>query len=220
MSSGHSSPSALITSYLDVDSALWLYMRKCSKYSGPLECVTGNCRVTADLDVSGQAGVPDRLIVSGDDKSEVDHAVEEIARMVEHCQQSVIVRALPAQSEAVYQKIIQHVNDVIAGAQISLSGSADIRVIGTTDEVGELVKQLRDSCGLVEGAYPMVDSQAPAAATSDVREDSRNVRIMKLETDLWKYMQKNPEFDADVRRLKEEMHVDVVEAVSGAEVSN
>jgi len=211
MSSGHSSPTAVITSHMDVDSAVWLYMRKCSKYSGPLEHVTNDCRVSVDLDASGQAEIPDRLILTGDDKADVDKAVEEIERMVEHCQQSVCVKKLPAQSEVVYQKVVQHVNDVVTGAQISLGGPADIRVIGTENEVEDAVKRLRELCGVVDDEGQAVEGEAQGAAAGA----SRNLHIMKLETDLWKYMQKNPEFSDEVRRLKEEMHVDVVEAVSG-----
>jgi len=211
MSSGHSSPSAIITSHMDVDSAIWLYMRKCSKYSGPLEQVTNDCRVTVDLDASGQAEIPDRLILTGDDKADVDRAVEEIERMLEHCQQSICVKKLPAQSEAVYQKVVQHVNDVVTGAQISLGGPANIRVIGTENEVEDSIKRLRELCGVVDEEGQEVQGEAQAAAATGQRH------MMKLETDLWKYMQKNPEFSDDVRRLKEEMHVDVVEAVSGEE---
>ena len=209
MSSGHSSPSAVHTSHIDVDSAIWLYMRKCSKYSEPLERVTKDCRVTVDLNASGQAEIPDRLLLTGDDKGEVDKAVEEIEQMVEHCQQSVCVKKLPTQSEAVYQKIVQHVNYVVTGAQISLGGPADVRVIGTESEVEDAINRLRELCGVVEDeGVQAVEGQALGTRAS------RNLQIMKLETDLWKYMQKNPEFSDDVRRLKEEMHVDVVEAVS------
>ena len=213
MSSGHSSPSAVSTSHMDIDGAIWLYMRKCSKYSGLLERVTIDFRVTVDLDVSGQAEIPDRLILSGDDKTEVDKAVEEIERMVEHCQQSVSVKKLPTQSEAVYQKVVQHVSNVATGAQISPGGPADIRVIGTENEIEDSMKVLRELCGVVEDEGETVEEQAQGAAAGGAG-GSRNLHIMKLETDLWKYMQKNPEFVDDVRRLKEEMHVDVVEAVS------
>jgi len=218
MSSGHSSPAAgaVITSHMDVDSAIWLYMRKCSKYTGPLERVTNDCRVTVDLDASGQPEIPDRLILTGDDKADVDRAVEEIDRMVEHCQQSVCIKKLPTQSEAVYQKVVEHVNDVVTGAQISLGGPADIRVIGTETEVEDSMKRLRELCGVVDNEGQMVEGQAAAAATAG-DEGSQGRHIMKLESDLWKYMQKNPEFSDDVRRLKEEMHVDVVEAVSDEE---
>ena len=214
MSSGTSSPSVVSTSRMDVDSAIWLYMRKCAKYSGPLEQVTTGCRVTVDLDASGQAEIPDRLILTGDDKGEVEKALEEIERMVEHCQQSVTVKKLPAQSEAVYQKVVQRVNDVVTGAQISLAGPADIRVIGTEDEVEDSMKRLRELCGVVEDEGQDVEGQARGAAAAASGRTGRSHPIMKLETDLWKYMQKNPEFSDDVRRLKEEMHVDVVEAVS------
>ena len=212
MSSGNSSPSVVATSRMDVDSAIWLYMRKCAKYSGPLEQVTTGCRVTVDLDASGQADIPDRLILTGDDKGEVEKALEEIERMVEHCQQSVCVKKLPAQSEVVYQKVVQRVNDVVTGAQISLGGPADIRVIGTEDEVEDSMKRLRELCGVVEDEGQDVEGQVRGAAAGGTT--GRSHPIMKLETDLWKYMQKNPEFSDDVRRLKEEMHVDVVEAVS------
>jgi len=40
MSSGHSSPSAVVTSHMAIDSAIYLYMRKCSKYAGLLDQVT------------------------------------------------------------------------------------------------------------------------------------------------------------------------------------
>ena len=214
MSSGTSSPSVVATSRMDVDSAIWLYMRKCAKYSAPLEQVTTGCRVTVDLDASGQAEIPDRLILTGDDKGEVEKALEEIERMVEHCQQSVCVKKLPAQSDAVYQKVVQRVNDVVTGAQISLGGPADIRVIGTEDEVEDSMKRLRELCGVVEDEGRDVEGQARGAAAAAGGRAGRTHPIMKLETDLWKYMQKNPEFSDDVRRLKEEMHVDVVEAVS------
>ena len=215
-SSGHSSPSAVITSHMDVDAAVWLYMRKCSRYSGPLEQVVNDCGVTMDLDASGQAEIPDRLILTGEDKADVDRAVEAIDQMVEHCQQSVSTKTLPAQSEAVYEKVVQRVDDVVTGAQISLGGPADIRVIGTEDEVKDAVKRLRELCGVVDDEDQAADGAAAAAADGGDGQASRNRRhIMKLETDLWKYMQKNPEFSDDVRRLKEEMHVDVVEAVSG-----
>jgi len=204
--------------HLELDSAVWLYMRKCSKYSGPLEQVTKDCRVSADLDVSGQAEIPDRLILTGDDKGEVDKAMEEIERMVEHCQQSVCVRKLPTQTDAVYQNVVQHVNDVVTGAQISLGGPANIRLIGTAVEVDDAMKRLREMCGVVEDDQA-VEEQEQGAAAGHSQAASRNVQIMKLETDLWKYMQKNPEFADDVRRLKEEMHVDVVEAVSGGQQS-
>lgn len=215
MSSGHSSPSAVYTSHMDVDSAVWLYMRKCSKYSAPLEQVITDCRVTVELDASGQGEVPDRLILSGDDKAEVDKAVEEIERMVEHCQQSICVKKLPTQSETVYQKVVQRVNDVVTGAQISLGGRADIRVIGTENEVADAVRRLTELCGVVEDEVEG-RGQAAAAAGGGTR---RSHHIMELETDLWKYMQKNPDFSDDVRRLKQQMHVDVVEAVSEDERS-
>ena len=220
MSSGHSSPCAgVITSHMEVDGAIWLYMRKCPRYSGPLERVTNDCRVTVDLDATE---VGDKLILTGDDKGEVDKAVEEIEGMVEHCQQSVCVKMLPAQSEAVYQKIVQHVNDVENGAQISLGGPANIRVIGTKTEVEESMKGLRDVCGVLEDecqAVEVPEEAATVAAAATGGRTSRNVQITKLETDLWKYMQKNPEFSDDVRRLKEEMHVDVVEAVTDGQRS-
>lgn len=201
---------------MDVDAAVWLYMRKCSRYSGPLEQVVNDCGVTMDLDASGQAEIPDRLILTGEDKADVDRAVEAIDQMVEHCQQSVSTKTLPAQSEAVYEKVVQRVDDVVTGAQISLGGPADIRVIGTEDEVKDAVKRLRELCGVVDDEDQAADGAAAAAADGGDGQASRNRRhIMKLETDLWKYMQKNPEFSDDVRRLKEEMHVDVVEAVSG-----
>ena len=60
--------------------------------------VSKDCRVLAELE-SGGAGraAEDRVVVSGDDQGEVERAVDEIERMVEHCQQSVCVRTLPAQ---------------------------------------------------------------------------------------------------------------------------
>lgn len=167
--------------------------------------VTRDCRVTVDLDASGQTDTSDQLILSADDKDDVDKAVKEIERILEHCQQSVSVKKLPAQSETTYQKVVQRVNDVATGAQISLGGPADIRVIGTESEVEDILKALRELCGVVDEE----NQEGQAAAASQ-----NQCPIMKLETDLWTYMQKNPEFSDDVRRLKEEMHVDVVEAVS------
>lgn len=218
MSSGHSSPCvvAVIASHMDVDSAIWLYMRRCRKYSEPLERVYNDCRVTVQLDVSGQAEISDRLIMTGDDQGEVDKAVEEIERMVEHCQQSVSVKKLPRQSDAVYQKVVQHTNDVVTGAQISLGGPSAIRVIGTDDEVQDSMKRLGELCGVVEEEGEVVDGQVPGGENTG--GDSRGTQIMKLEKDLWEYMQKNAEFSEDVRRLKEELHVDAVETSEATEV--
>jgi len=39
MSSGQSSPAAVAMSHVDVDAAVWLYMRRCAKYAEPLQQV-------------------------------------------------------------------------------------------------------------------------------------------------------------------------------------
>ena len=54
------------------------------------------------------------------------------------------------------------------------------------------------------------ESSGEVAAEASSENESH---IIELDTDLWKYMQKNNNYAGQVRRLRDDMHVDVVESI-------
>ena len=53
------------------------------------------------------------------------------------------------QTDGVYEKLVEHVDSVASGAQISLGGPANIRLIGSDVEVDAAATTLRQLCGVV-----------------------------------------------------------------------
>lgn len=172
---------------VEVKKPVWQYLQQSSKYGHRLNKVVEDCGV----DVAMSENQEDHLVLSGARSDAcVEKAQEELSALIACCQQELKEEVMPLPES---DEVLNDLDKFNTGALVYRKDN-EICIIGNEEEVELCAVRMRELCQV---------------GKSDSKTESGSLQV---EMDLWKYMEKNNNYADDVRRLKEDMHVEVIES--------
>jgi len=212
-----------------VEKNLWQYLKKSNSFQEELTKVTEDGDVTVNPLDSGA-----ELILTGKCSESVEQAGSQLNQLFKDYQKRLETKNVVIPNVEVVARIVQVPGEFENGAYLHVNpDTGTICIIGTREEVafseGRIIERCNADDSVTSDEQRRVESgdETPKVEPDVVQnggERSLNngpndSQVVQVDLELWKYMQKNLNYESQTRRIREDMHVSIVESVIVSEDS-